>query len=373
MVALFDRVATGKVNFADFFAQHNEHRIIFPKIIFLVLAFLTKWDIRYELYLSIFLASITLLAFYQVSALTKNNNSEQTWHLANILTSILIFSLVQYENWLWGFQVAWLLINSCFILAVLIIATSKNSSKRLFLAAIPCFVASFSAAHGLLTWLALIPSVASVNGSSRQRKIRITAWILLFAVTAAIYSIGYVKPGYHPSPLFFLKHPLVALKYFFTLLGTPLLNQPITSIIGGLLILLLFLTLTIKLLKKSKQNFKFHSATTSYISIGLFALLFAIMTTSGRSGFGVEQATSSRYTTSAILLIISVIHLSRLFLSTNNFNLIAGIAVGLIFTNSVNVITLASLQHIQRQSDRTCLELSYFTNAFSNSIHLSMR
>lgn len=358
LVAVFDKVATGKASFTDFFALHNEHRLVFPKLIFLSLAFLTKWDIRYELYLSIFLAGINFLILYKISSLSRNNNTDSSWHLANILTCILIFSLVQYENWLWGFQVAWLLINTCFTLAVLIIATSKNSA-RLYLAAIPCLIASFSSAQGLLTWLAAIPLIASVHGSFRQRGIRVVGWILLFAVTSFIYLIGYVKPSYHPSTLFFLTHPLIGLEYLFTLLGTPLSNQPLTAIVVGLVILLSFLYLTLNFLKKS-QYIQIDSTAAPWISIGLFTLLFALMTTAGRAGFGVEQATASRYTTSAILLIISVIHLSRLFFSTNNFNFIAGIIAGLIFTNSFHTIPQASLEQIQKQSNTTCLELFNF-------------
>jgi hypothetical protein len=31
---LFEKMAAGTLGFADFFAQHNEHRILFPRLIF---------------------------------------------------------------------------------------------------------------------------------------------------------------------------------------------------------------------------------------------------------------------------------------------------------------------------------------------------
>lgn len=203
LVNLFEKVARGESDFGDFFAQHNEHRIFFPRIIIVSLAFLSKWNIRYELYFSVFLAGITFYALYKLSYLQVENEHGNLVQSTNIISCILLFSFVQYENWLWGFQISWFLINACLVIAVLFIALSNNHPKRLYFAAIPCFIASFSSAHGLLTWLSVIPSVASVNGSYRQRKIRIIIWLLLFLGTCALYSIGYQKPSHHPSTLFF--------------------------------------------------------------------------------------------------------------------------------------------------------------------------
>ena len=365
LVKVFEKIFTGTASIGDFFAQHNEHRIAFPKMIMATLAFITKWDIRYELYFSILLAVITFHAIYKIYLLEIENERTISNNLTNILTCILIFSLVQYENWLWGFQIAWFLINACFAIAVLIIALSTNYPKRLYLAAIPCFIASFSSAHGLLSWLALIPSVASVNGSSRQRRIRIVIWILLFAATCGIYLIGYQKPSHNVNLLFFLEEPLVAGNYFFTLLGTPLVDKSIISPVIGMIIFLIFLFLTAHFVKKNKQKFQVNSKMAPWISIGLFALLFALMTTVGRASLGVEQAMSSRYTTSSVLLVISIAHLWRIIYFTNSF--IAGIITGLILINSVDVIPQAGLLQLQRQASTTCLELVNFIDKSSDS------
>ena len=51
-------MAAGTLCFADFFAQHNEHRILFPRLIFFGLGRLTHWNIRAELFVSWFLALV---------------------------------------------------------------------------------------------------------------------------------------------------------------------------------------------------------------------------------------------------------------------------------------------------------------------------
>ena len=49
---LFEKMAAGTLGVADFFAQHNEHRILFPRLIFFGLGRLTHWNIRAELFVS---------------------------------------------------------------------------------------------------------------------------------------------------------------------------------------------------------------------------------------------------------------------------------------------------------------------------------
>jgi len=358
LVNLFEKIIRGRVTIVDFFAQHNEHRILFPKIIYTILAFTSTWDVRYESYFSVFLVTITFLIFYKISTLNAKKSLSLSKHLTNILTCILLFSLVQYENWLWGFQLAWFLVNMCLAIAVLIIALSNNYPKRLYLAAIPCFIASFSLAHGLLTWLAVIPSIVSIKGEAREKKIRITVWLLLFLGNLTVYFTNYYKPSHHPTTLFFFKNPLGTLHYFFTLLGTPLIYKAIIPTIVGIIICCYFLLFTFHFIKKNNFALNLDLEVASWISIGLFAILFALVTTLGRAGYGVGHAMSVKYITSSILLMISTIHLLQLYLSNNSF--IVGFIMGFFLMNSINQLPQINSLHLQRQAGETCLELINF-------------
>src|SRR6478672_853828 len=191
LVSIFDKVATGTATFQDFFAQHNEHRILFPKIIFTILAFSTNWDISYQLILSILLAAATFLMLSKISYSQINHIPKNYLHSANILSCILIFSLPQHENWLWGFQIAWFLINFCVATAIFSLTLLNNVKVKILVAAIFCFIATFSLAHGLLSWIAVIPSVAAIAGSHSQKIKRIIFWFVLFLASVGIYFIGY--------------------------------------------------------------------------------------------------------------------------------------------------------------------------------------
>ncbi|MBR8834991.1 MAG: hypothetical protein DSM106950_13370 [Stigonema ocellatum SAG 48.90 = DSM 106950] len=371
----FDKVASGSANFTDFFAQHNEHRIFFPKIIFLILAFSSKWDLRLEMYFSIFLAIVSFCAMYRIAANSQNQDST-LFHLFNIVTCILAFSLVQSENWLWGFQIAWFFINTCVTLAVFFLVVPKKllPTQRLSLSALCCFIASFSSAHGLLSWIALIPTVASVEGSVRQRKFRLLLWLVLFCLSLFIYLIGYVKPSYHPDIFFFLKEPLIAVTYLLTLLGKSVGKVIIPSVLVGLIIAVNFVLFNIYYIKNYKSELA-HDATP-WLSLGWFATLFALMTTLGRAGFGIEQAKSSRYTSVSILLVISLLQILRLliyhkrkWISKNIYKFSSGIFFVCFLTaifNSSDEIAQARQNWRQRTRGEACLEVIRFIDKSIN-------
>src|SRR5215472_6657949 len=64
---LFEKMADGTLGVADFFAQHNEHRIFFPRLIFFALGRLTHWNIRAELWVIWLLALVCLFSIRQMA------------------------------------------------------------------------------------------------------------------------------------------------------------------------------------------------------------------------------------------------------------------------------------------------------------------
>ena len=64
LVPLLGKMHAGKLSFADLWARHNEHRILFPRSIMLLLASLTDWNIIYELYVNVILGCAYLSFHY---------------------------------------------------------------------------------------------------------------------------------------------------------------------------------------------------------------------------------------------------------------------------------------------------------------------
>ncbi len=381
---LFDKIATENVNFNDFWALHSNHRIVFPKIIIAVLAFASRWNINYQLCLSIGLAVITFIAMYSLSSMQVKKTGDDSWHLANILTCILLFSLVQHENWLWGFQLAWFLVNLCFVAAVYALLSNHKllPSLRISIAAVFCFIASFSLAQGLLSWLAAIPAVVALEGNVAEKRKRLILWILLFFATCAIYSINY-HPSRKTSIISLLNKPLVVIDYFLSLLGSPIVRLSGISAFVGFVIFGIFLFLAVHFGRKISE----HREALPWLSIGLFSVLSALFITAGRAEFGAIQAIeSSRYTTNSILLLIALVQLAQLFVrgkivTTNRnykvfYRLLAGLLIGIIIVNSGQAIAQTSSALLYKQGAQDCLQLINYletSDFFKNSPESCLR
>ncbi|OKH40426.1 hypothetical protein NIES2119_02040 [[Phormidium ambiguum] IAM M-71] len=367
LVNLFERIASGNATFRDFFVQHFEHRMLFPRIIFALLAFSSNWNVVLEQWVSIILAIVAFYALYKISA--KHQNGDRfVFHLVNIASCILFFSIMQFTNWLWGFQLAWYLINTCVILGIYFLTVADNlaSKYRIALAVLCCFVASFSSAHGLPSWLALIPSVAFVASDVKQRRRNLLLWLTLFLLCGIIYAIGYQSSVGYSDKLFFLKNPLVAGAFLLMIVGSSL-GQVINPAITGLLIIINFLGLTGYYLKKLRSEFARDAAP--WLSLGLFATIFVLITTIGRAEGGIGYSLQPRYTTSSILLVISSIQMWRLVILHKNESLIRSIKVVSLFSgafgfliaifiaNSTAVIAEGRQLWLQLTSGKTCIEV----------------
>lgn len=383
LAPLFEKIAQGNITFNDFWALHSNHRIVFPKIIISLLAFASRWNINYPLCLSIGLAGLTFIATYKLSSL-QAKNGDNLWHLANILTCILVFSLVQHENWLWGFQLAWFLVNLCFVSAVNVLVSNNNFSPkiRISLAAIFCFIASFSLAQGLLSWLVAIPAVMALEGKIVHKKIKLIVWMLLFVATCAIYSIDY-HPSRKTSIISLLNKPLVVIDYFLSLLGSPIVRSPGVSALVGLVIFTSFIFFVWHFGRKITEN----REALPWLSIGWFSVLASLFITAGRAEFGAIQAIeSSRYTTNSILLLIALVQLGQLFVRGNiatinrNYKFIyrglAGLLIGIIIVNYQQAIAQTSSALLYKQGAQNCLQLINYlepSDFFKNSPESCLR
>lgn len=165
------KAADGTLSFDDLIAQHNESRMVFPRLLFLGMAFITGWDIRYE-FLVIFLAAC-LIAYqvYRLARLTIRG-SEYKRLLLTLLANLLIFSPVQFDNWLVGLDIVNFIPIAC-ITAGLIISYSNlgAKSKALVLVGL-CTISSYSYANGMLFWFIAFPGAVFILRFSQKRELK---------------------------------------------------------------------------------------------------------------------------------------------------------------------------------------------------------
>ncbi|MEB3339845.1 hypothetical protein [Okeania sp.] len=405
LTSIFERVAEGNATFFDFFTVHGHHRILIPKLIITALAFATKWNTQAEIICSVIFVIITFFTIYKIAEIQFKSQNQNILHIANILSCLFLFSLVQHQNWLWGFTIFWFLTNLCLIVAVYFIYALENLSAktRIFIAAIFCLIGSFTLIQGLLSWLVLIPLILSIEGKVKQKISRLSIWILLFIISCIVYAINF-NPIREPKPFLFTEKPFLIINYFLAVLGLPLVRLPILAILTGLILLSGFLFFTYYFLRKilfqkesqelgrksygaetmSRQfrgkiisipetldallltNLDFSSkATIPWLTIGTFSLISAVSISVGRAEYGIENAMiSSRYTTTSILLIISLIYLLALFVQEQQkqkylsiYKILAALMTGIIMINSVSVVRNIKLSFPYMESRKECLEI----------------
>ena len=299
MVLVFHKFFSGRLTFADLYAQHNEHRMFFPKGAELLLGLLTRYNNVAEMYVvvSCFLitAVVLLVAFRREIGLPL---------IFFVPVALLIFSFRQYENMLWGFQISFAFTQTFGVLALYLLSSSRgNFGAYAFAAALgSATIASFSTAQGLLVWPAGLLGLLLGSVARPGKKVLLGLWGIVGVAEWVAYFVDYHTPRGHPPLLDALGHIGTAPGYFLTLLGSALFWRPEHAYEGGLVIGCLALAMFLATYGRGVlREYPF------WISLLFYSSFILATITLGRSGmFGVWQAALSRYTTLSILAVASI-------------------------------------------------------------------
>ena len=298
-VPLLQKMHDHTLRFSDLWAQHNEHRIPFPKIVMLALAVPTGWNIRYEFATSFLVACLTFLLLY---TLLRKAFPDHLPSWLPIAFSLIIFSPIQSENWLWGWQMQIFMAVFGAVAAVWAIERWPGAGKGLLVAIAAALLSSYSFSSGLCTWVIVVPLLLAPG---RRRWSHVVIWALACAVTVGLYLHNYVKPAEHPRLSLFIENPVLFLEYVAIYLGSPLgCGSAYAALVGGTVWLIAAIVLPITL---CRTNRGLAASMMPWLCLAWYALISACATGIGRFGLGVSQAMAPRYTTIASLLILAVL------------------------------------------------------------------
>lgn len=298
LVPLLEKMHNHSLTLADLWAQHNEHRIIFPRILMLLLARLSNWNIFLELCTNVILG----IFIFQFLLSILRSTSEITSFWLKMFISLMVFSIFQYDNWLWGWQIQFFL--SILGTVIAIWATNKWQGKSVGLAVtiLAAVLSSYSFSSGLLTWPVVL--VVMLMQKKWKRK-HILILLLACIATVLLYYYNYTKPSQHPSMLFFLDHPLVYIRYVLTYLGISITYRFFTfAYIAAIITLVLTAWAIFNIRRFDRQGL---GRLAPWLALALYACLSACVTGLGRAGFGWQQAFQSRYTTLSLYLPLSAV------------------------------------------------------------------
>lgn len=308
----FEKLSQGSLTFADLFAQFNEYRQFFPNAIFVVLGWLTRWDVRFEMYVTFLLACLVSFNLYRLCQATFSGSSIQG-SLLFLFTNLLVFSPIQYENWLFGVQVVYFMPIACVTTCMTILYSGISPKVKYLTAACLCTISTFSSVNGIVSWLVILPILMqTLNDSVKKRKLFL-GWGFGLCLNGVIYLYGDGKPLQHKSLSASLEYPMQALTFFLNLLGSPLaFNKMYISAIIGFVLLTIYALVIVYVWRVRDDDLWYR--TNCWLMLGAYAVLTAVMITIGRSNLGLQQSLSPRYITFTIYLAISLIYLMPIVL-----------------------------------------------------------
>lgn len=292
-------------DWTTWWAQHNEHRIVLSRILFWM-------DINWFNGLGGFLIVVNYLivgttAFFLFRIVATTKYRLVSKHYQTLIGFFLVgwvFQWIQSQNFIWGFQSQFLLVQLLPLGAFFYLSRSEsldeNSNSSFLIACLFGISSVGTMANGLI----VLPMMLFYAILYKVSKSKVAILAALAIISAFLYLIDYVSPVGHGSLFKTIMHdPIGLIKYSLTYLGSPFYYFS-RGFHGGDFALfagLFFLSLYSWAIRDSFNKFKNDTLTSALIFYIAFIVVTAIATGGGRLVFGVQQALESRYTTPAIM------------------------------------------------------------------------
>ncbi|MBI1874845.1 MAG: hypothetical protein HYS05_13305 [Acidobacteria bacterium] len=273
---------------SDLWRQHNEHRMLFPRVALLTLAWMSGWNTVVEMYVSVGLLICILAVWWRLYRAVRRAG---LWTFVPI--AWLILSPGQWENVLTGWQLQFCLGVAAMVWAMFLLG--RGTMAGFGAAALCAIVASYSFNNGLVAW----PAGLIALGLMRAPQGRVVRWAIFGVLATAIYYVGYVPAPNHPSPLEAFAHPFETLSFVLMNLGAPLAGGSLTLAAAvGVFVLALLVASLVRVWPHRGALLPLSGTTASLCGLLSVSLGSSLAIAIGRVGFHQPTwAISSRYVT----------------------------------------------------------------------------
>jgi hypothetical protein len=286
-------------DWSSLWAQHVDNRVFFPNLIVIVLAHTVRYNITVEEYLSAFMlfASTALLIW------CHKRRSPHTPLLFYCPVAFLTLTLAQWQNTIWGFQMAWYLVLLSLALAIALLDRPRFGWPIFAVAILAAVVGSYSSLQGILIW-----PVGLVLLCQRRRPVQaIIVWVIAATATIVLYFHHFTSSKVFNPNETILKAPEAAVRFFVFALGdivglqekNPQQSNAWVMAFGVVILVLAVLVLIRWGLRRDEV-----SAAPIGIALIVYGLLFDALITQGRLFLLFFAASASRYTTNDVLVVV---------------------------------------------------------------------
>lgn len=303
--------------------EFNESHMFIPNLIFVAYGRFDHLDIKAIILLS---AVLFVGAYALLLLLVRRYLGRRLTFLPAASIGIIWFSLVDYENALWSFQIAWYLVIFFFILTLwLLLGNWTRHPWLVFALAIAAAVAGCcSAIQGFLIWpvgLLCLMWRSPLQGSRSYRKPAL--WVAGAGATAFFYFLEYsysaaysgcLATAQQCSAAYSIHHPWDAAKFFLAVLGNLFAYQNEFSvhansvyawtheILGGVL-LVLVVVIAVRMVRDRRRDERIPLP----LALIVFGVVFDLMISAGRVGEGLGTALGSHLSMAQPILLTGIV------------------------------------------------------------------
>lgn len=308
----------GNFHYSSLWAPHNHTRPLVYRSVMLFNAILTNWDIRSEyIYLYLVIYGGLLCHAAALHNITIQGNNKVVYPVVLLLISLFYFSPVGHNNHWWSMMFQLDAANLFILIGLLLPFIAPQSLSSHFVAAISCWLASFTLTNGIFVLITLLITFQL----SSNKLLYPNRWSIFWGINLVVLLFCYL-PGINMSES--SAHPTLLQLFQFSLayLGTPLaglikfpfknmfdlpLSITLNAICGALLLISWMLT-SWRSRNRLRQQ---HPEIMIMFGFGIFALISAAATGWGRAAFdeyGPSNGNSSRYSIFGVYLILGQLY-----------------------------------------------------------------
>lgn len=298
LVPLLRKDAAGAVGWADIWAQHNQHRLVFPRLVLLGLARASGWSVGWEIAFQVAQASLAFLALARAARAflaPLDPSPGGAADLALPALSLLVFSQTQWENWVCGWQIQIWMSTAAATAGLLLLTWPSSGPRRLAAAVALGVVATYSFGTGTLFWPVGFVALLGTRTPERPVLPRLAAFSLAALATLGAYALGFERspdPGGRIGAAWDVPTLLLC---FFKYLGAAVVSRDQGGAVAvGALALALLAALPWLLVRRRGVPL---AHVVPFVATGTLAVLAGALVSLGRAGFGSKMGMESRYVT----------------------------------------------------------------------------
>jgi hypothetical protein len=280
-VDVVNRLRSGTLTFGTLWAQHNENRIFFPRLVVLILAETTHLNVVSE---SIISAALWWLSGLLLVLAHHRRSPNLSWAWYSPI-ALAFASTVALGDTLFGFNLSWFMALAALAASLYLLDRTEAGGWVFAAAIVIAVVGSFSTLQGLIIW----PAGLVLLLQNRRAGAILAGWTGAAIVTFVVFVVGYRLPASGSTgPNGFG----AALRFFFSSLGNVVGSGsfgPQTSNDGLLVLGVVVFAVAIAALVFSVRHPSHGGALGS--ALITFGLIFTVASTFGRSSLGLQAAT----------------------------------------------------------------------------------